>query len=285
MTRAGRLDHHIRVELPDVDGLIGIFRTHLRSDCAGADLREAALAARGHTGADVEKWVRMVRQAARKAGRMMTVKDLVHTVRGGRPGLPQDLRLCIAFHEAGHAISHLVLGTAMPKSLSIGSDGGFTESAPGRLQLPTRDYLEKLLMTALAGRAAEQLKFGEATTGAGGTSADCDLVRATSLALRIESAYGFGYTGLVTLAKEQVDDGHLLMNGSLRAATNETLKCAYEKSLALLQQNSRSLDALAEALFAAGYLDQSEIAAVIAANPLVPAAPAVGRETSFPCPD
>jgi cell division protease FtsH len=268
LIRAGRLDHHIKVELPDVAGLMGIFRTHLRSDCVDADLREAALAARGHTGADVEKWVRMARQVARKAGRNVTLKDLIHVVRGGEPDLPRDLRLCIAYHEAGHAISHLVLGTAMPRSLSVGGDGGFTESAPGRLQLPTRDHLERLLMTMLAGRAAEQLKFGEATTGAGGASADCDLVRATSLALRIESAYGYGQTGLVTLREGQVTDGHLLMNGPLRSATNDTLKRAYAKSLALLQQNSRSLDALAEALFAAGYLDQAEIAAVIAANPV-----------------
>ena len=285
LIRAGRLDHHIKVELPDIAGLMGIFRTHLRSDCAGADLREAALAARGHTGADVEKWVRMARQAARKAGRNMTLEDLVRMVRGGKPDLPRDLRLCIAYHEAGHAISHLVLGTAMPKSLSVGGDGGFAQSAPGRLQLPTRDYLERLLMTMLAGRAAEQLKFGEATTGAGGTSADCDLVRSTSLALRIESAYGYGQTGLVTLSEDQVTDSHLLMNGPLRSATNETLKRSYAKSLALLKQNDRSLDALAEALFAAGYLDQDEIAAIIAANPLVPAAPAHAREAASPCPD
>jgi cell division protease FtsH len=179
----------------------------------------------------------------------------------------------------------VALGTAMPKSLSVGGDGGFAESAPGRVQFPNREYLEKLLVTTLAGRAAEQLRFGEATTGAGGTSAGCDLVRGTSLALRIESAYGFGHTGLVTLSKDQIDDGHLLMNGPLRAATNETLKRAYERSLALLQQNSRTLDALAEALFAAGYLDQAEIAAVIAANPLVPAAPSVARAAGSPSPD
>jgi ATP-dependent Zn protease len=140
-------------------------------------------------------------------------------------------------------------------------------------------------MTMLAGRAAEQLKFGEATTGAGGTSADCDLVRSTSLALRIESAYGYGQTGLVTLSEDQVTDSHLLMNGPLRSATNETLKRSYDKSLTFLKQNDRSLDALAEALFVAGYLDQAEIAAVIAANPLVLAAPAHVREAAPPCPD
>ncbi|WGD50263.1 AAA family ATPase [Bradyrhizobium sp. CB1650] len=285
LTRAGRLDHHIRVELPDVAGLMGIFRTHLRSDCAGADLREAALAARGHSGADVEKWVRMARQAARKIGRHVTVEDVVAAVRGGEPDLPADLRLCIAYHEAGHAIAHLTLGTATPKSLSIGGDGGRAESRAGRPQLPTRDYLEKLLMTILAGRAAEQLKFGEATTGAGGTSAESDLVRATSLALRIETAYGYGHTGLVTLAEGQLGDGYLLMTDPLRSATNETLMRAYAKSLSILEQNSQALDALAKALFAGGYLDQSEIAAVIATHPLVPAIPDFARAMTTPPPD
>jgi cell division protease FtsH len=285
LVRSGRLDHHIRVELPDVAGLMGIFRTHLRADCTGADLREAAVAARGHTGADVEKWVRMARQAARKAGRDVSVNDLVKAVRGDEPDLPRDVRMCIAYHEAAHAISHAALGTAMPKSLSISGDGGLAESMSERIQLATRDHLEKFLVTTLAGRAAEQLKFGEPTAGAGGTSANCDLVRATSLALRIESSYGFGHTGLVTLSKGQIDDGHLLMNGPLRAATNETLRRAYDRSLALLRQNSRTLDALAEALFAAGYLDQAEIAAVVAANPLVPPAPAVACGVAPPAPD
>ena len=138
LTRAGRLDHHIRVELPDVAGMIGIFRTHLRSDCAGADLRVAARTYRGRRG----KWVRMARQAARKAGRDVTVEDVVGAVRGGEADLPDDLRLCIAYHEAGHAIAHLTLGMAMPKSLSIGGDGGRAESMAGRLRLPTRNYLE-----------------------------------------------------------------------------------------------------------------------------------------------
>jgi cell division protease FtsH len=143
----------------------------------------------------------MARQAARKARRVVTVENLVQVVRGDQPELPDDLRRCIAYHEAGHAIAHLTLGTAMPTSLSIGGDGGRAESRAGRLQLPTRDYLEKVLITMLAGRAAEQLKFGEATTGAGGTSAESDLVRATKLALRIESAYGYGHTDLMTLAE------------------------------------------------------------------------------------
>ena len=267
LIRSGRLDHHIEIGLPDMPGLLGIFRTHLGADCAGADLREVALAARGHTGADVEKWVRFARQAARKNGRDLTVKDLVDAVRGGEPDWPDDLRWRVAYHESGHAIAHLVLGTASPKSLSISDNGGFAESSLGNQQVPTRAYLESILVAMLAGRAAEQLKFTETTTGSGGPSDRSDLARATNLALRMETSYGFGCLGLVTLAEDQLNDGCLLMTEPLRSATNETLKRAYAKSLALLERNRRSLDALAQALFASGYLDRVEIDAIVAKCP------------------
>lgn len=291
LVRAGRLDHHIEIGLPDVPGLAGIFRTHLGSDCAGADLREAALAARGHTGADVEKWVRVAREAARKEKRGLTVKDLVEAVRGGEPDWPDDLRWRVAYHESGHAIAHLVLGIAMPKSLSIDGNGGYAETSAAKAQVPTRAYLEDMLATILAGRAAEQLQFSEATTGAGGSSDRSDLSRATKLALRIETSYGFGCLGLITLTEEQLNDNYLLMTEPLRTATAETLKRAHAKSLSLLERNRRSLDALAQALFAARYLDQDDIQTIIAKNPIeaAPAPPSGSLPASdappMPCDD
>jgi cell division protease FtsH len=74
--------------------------------------------------------------------------------------------------------------------------------------------------------------------------------------------------GLVTLAEDHLNDGYLLMTEPLRSATNETLKRAYAKTLALLERNRRSLDALAQALFASGYLDRGEIDAIVARHPL-----------------
>jgi len=268
LVRAGRLDHHIEIGLPDMPGLVGIFRAHLGSDCAGADLREPALAARGRTGADVEKWVRVARDAARKDKRAVTVKDLVDAVRDGEPDWPDDLRWRVAYHESGHAIAHMALGIGMPKSLSIDGNGGYAETAAAKPQVPTRAQLEDLLATILAGRGAEQLKFAETTTGSGGPSDRSDLARATNLALRMETSYGFGCLGLVTLAEDHLNDGYLLMTEPLRSATNETLKRAYAKTLALLERNRRSLDALAQALFASGYLDRGEIDAIIGRHPL-----------------
>jgi cell division protease FtsH len=267
LLRAGRLDHHIAIPLPDVPALVGIFRVHLGSDLVGANLLAAALAARGHSGADVERWVRVARRAARTAGRSLTLQDLLAAVRSGEPEWPADVRRRIACHEAGHAIVQLVLGVAEPTALSIGGSGGLAESDVGEMRAETRDHLEELMVVLLGGRAAEQLTFAEVTTGAGGSGDGSDLRRATRLAMRLETDFGFGSLGLVCLAGD-VGNRDLLMFDKLRAAATSSLDRAYATALDLLAKNRSALDALAAALFAAGYLDRAEIEAVLMRTPL-----------------
>ena len=266
LVRAGRLDRHIHIPLPDIPALIGIFRTHLVSDLEGADLRAAALAARGHTGADVERWVRDARRKARVANRVLTLQDLLDAVRDGEPEWPADVRRRVAHHEAGHAISLLALGIAEPKALSIGAGGGLAESDMGEIRAQTRPHLEKYLVALLAGRAAEQLVFGEATAGAGGGE-DSDLARATQLATRLETVYGLGSLGLICIPGDS-NSRDLLLLEDLRHTVSKTIDRAYTAALDLLGQNRRALDSLAAALFAAGYLDRAEIAAVLKKTPL-----------------
>ena len=268
LVRAGRLDHHIAIPLPDVPALVGIFRVHLGGDLAGADLRPAALTARGHTGADVERWVRVAQRAARTAGRPLTLQDLLEAVRGREAEWPADVRRRIACHEAGHAITQLALDIAEPTALSIGGTGGLTESDLGEMQADTREHLEKFLVALLGGRAAEQLSFAEVTAGAGGAEKGSDLSRATRLATRLETDFGFGSLGLVCLAGD-VGNRDLLMFDELRAAAASNLDRAYATALDVLSRNRRSLDALAAALFAAGYLDRAEIEAVLVQTPLL----------------
>jgi cell division protease FtsH len=265
LVRAGRLDHHI--PLPDVPALIGIFRVHLGADLAGADLRAAALAARGHTGADVERWVRVAQRTARIAGRPLTLQDLIEAVRGGKSEWPADVRRRIACHEAGHAIVQLALGIAQPTALSIGGAGGLAESDLGEMRADTRAHLEKFLVVLLGGRAAEQLTFAEVTAGAGGSEEGSDLSRATRLATRLETDFGFGSLGLICLAGD-VGNRDLLMFDKLRAAVGATIDRAYATALDLLAQNRSALEALAAALFAAGYLERAEIEAVLVQTPL-----------------
>jgi cell division protease FtsH len=267
LVRAGRLDHHIAIPLPDVPALVGIFRVHLGGDLAGADLRAAALAARGHTGADVERWVRVARRAARSAGRELTSQDLLDAVRGGQPEWPADVRRRVACHEAGHAIVLLDLGIAEPTALSIGGAGGLAESDPGEMRADTRAHLEKFLVALLGGRAAEQLSFGEATAGSGAGGEDSDLSRATRLATRLETEFGFGSIGLISL-EGGLSSRDLMMFDRLRAAVGATIDRAYAVALDVLAQNRPAHNALTDALFSAGYLDRSEIEAVLARTPL-----------------
>ena len=263
--RAGRLDRHIHIPLPDVPGLIGIFRTHLGSDLEGADLRAAALAARGHTGADVERWVRDARRKARIASHCLTLQDLMEAVRDGEPEWPADVRRRVAYHEAAHALAMVAVGIAEPKSLSIGGNGGLAESGPGEMRSLTRAHLEKYLIVLLAGRASEQLVFGEGTAGAGGTE-DSDLSRATKLATQLEVTYGLGSYGLVCISGETTRD--LLLFEHLRNAVNRSLEHAHAAALELLSTNRSTLDALADALFTGGYLDRDEIEAILTKAPL-----------------
>ena len=278
LVRAGRLDHHIAIPLPDVPALAGIFRTHLGADLAGADLRAAALAARGHTGADVERWVRVASRTARTAGRPLTLDDLLDAVRGGMPEWPADVRRRVACHEAGHAVTQLALGIAEPTALSIGGTGGLAESDLGEMQADTRAHLENFLVVILGGRAAEEITFGEVTAGAGGAE-DSDLARATRLAIRLETAFGFGSLGLVCLAGD-LGNRDLLMFEKLRAAVGTTIDRAYATALDTLRRNRHALDALAAALFSAGYLDRAEIAHVLAQTRL--RAQATADEPAYP---
>ena len=124
LVRPGRLDRRIDIPLPDLAGLTGIFRTHLRDELKDADIRPVALAARGGTGANVEFWVREARGRARRQGDDLTVELLLDAVYDGTPALPAPVRNAISFHESGHAIASLVLGIGAPIALSIDAGGG-----------------------------------------------------------------------------------------------------------------------------------------------------------------
>jgi ATP-dependent Zn protease len=154
-----------------------------------------------------------------------------------------------------------VFFTAEPVSLAIGVDGGVTESAIGALRATTRAHLERFLVALLGGRAAEQVAFGEVTAGSAG-SPQSDLARANRLALRLEAQYGFGDLGLISLSDEPTDED-LLRYDWLRHSVRATIDRAYAAAVEALERNRVVLDALALALFEAGYLDRDEIERVL----------------------
>ncbi len=271
LIRSGRLDRRLDIPLPDVPALVGIFRTHLGQDLKGADLRPAAVAARGKTGADVERFVRQARSHARRAGAALSLTHLIDAVRAGEPELPIELRRRLATHEAGHAVAMLASGDRDPVALLIGGDGGLAQSEVTELRAYTREHLDDHIVMLLAGRAAEELVFGNCTAGAGGSERS-DLGLATTLAIDLETTLGLGRSGLVRLPTDSARD--LILRPDLHDAVQATLDAAYARARDVLAANRPMLEALTEALFEAGYLDRAEIAAVVAAYPLAARAPA-----------
>ncbi len=194
LLRSGRLDKKIRIELPEPIALAGILRAHLGQDLEGVDLRPAAAAASGATGADAERWVRGARRRARKAGRAIALDDLIAEILDGKKEIPEDVRQRISCHESGHAIAALILGIGVPHSLAVNVTGGVSLVEPGAVRAQTATDIKRLMTYILAGRAAEELVCGDVCAGSGGSD-HSDLALATNLAVQMEAVYGLGAQG------------------------------------------------------------------------------------------
>jgi cell division protease FtsH len=271
--RAGRLDRVIRIPLPDAPALRTILRFHLREDLVDADFVPFAerLARQGATGADVEKLARGGRRRARHAGRPMTADDLAAEIGQSRTVSP-ELRHRQAVHEAGHAVVASLLSPGSLVRVSIrgsGDIGGWT-----RLQRDpeamTRDRVEIVLRTLLAGRAAEEVVLGMPSAGAGG-SPDSDLGRASWLAATAVLSCGLG-RGRGTLLWRPTPDDRLpdRLPDDVQAEVADMLADAYEAVLTVVRTHRRAVEALADRLIDAGELDGPETEAFLRGLGLAP---------------
>ncbi len=250
--RSGRLDRHFEIELPNLEALAGMLRLHLGTDGDGFDLAPIAALARGRTGADVEAMVRRARGIARRAGRPLVRDDLFLAATDGVPQLGAGLRMRCAVHEAGHAVALLSGGAQDTVTLSITSAGGLTEwvrdEPHGGM---TEPEIERFLLVALAGRAAEEVLLGDVSSG----SAD-DLAVATRCAAAMEGTWGFSSEfPLVSLAQGR--DVDLARMPWLLRPVRERLRQAYELACDLMRVERLALERLAEGLFRDGYLDDA----------------------------
>ena len=109
LMRPGRLDRHVRISLPDLDGRLGILRWHTSGALPDGDLREVAAATEGASGALLEQIVRQARRAARRGRRAMGIGDLLDQL-PERMAVPADTLWRTCVHEAGHAVVGLALG-------------------------------------------------------------------------------------------------------------------------------------------------------------------------------
>src|SRR5690606_9026736 len=201
LLRAGRFDRQVLVDRPDKAGRLQILRVHARKItlAPGLDLEQIAGLTTGFSGADLANLVNEAALAAtRRDGSEVTLADFTTAIERIVAGLEKKNRVLnaheravVAHHEMGHALVGLALpGSDVVHKVSIIPRGigalGYTIQRPTEDRyLMSRAELENKIAVLLGGRAAEQLIFGELSTGA----AD-DLAKATDIAHDMVTRYG-----------------------------------------------------------------------------------------------
>jgi cell division protease FtsH len=222
LRREGRFDRHVRVRLPDVKEREQLL-AHYGKDITTADDVDYAQLARLTMGLSPAAIAAAVNQAALLAARhgragvdMQDFMDAVETKHMGEVSgraLNQDERTRTATHEAGHALIATLLGTGKVEKVSVlprGDALGVTlVSDDDNRLLRTQIELENRIQMLLAGRCAEELIYGQASTGAGH-----DLQQASKIAYDMVARYGLGEQGrlfsLAALERHEVDSRHLV---------------------------------------------------------------------------
>ena len=291
LLRPGRFDRQIVVDAPDLDGRLAILKLHQRGKPVApeVELRQIAQETPGFSGADLENVMNEAALlAARRNGTQITQPDLQEAFekvvagpeRRSRRLNANDKRR-VAFHEVGHALVAAFSGHADGvQKISIVPRGhaalGYT------LQLPEDDrYLRSRtellgeIKGLLGGRAAEEVVFGEITTGA-----ENDLEHATALARQMVCVFGMGESvGLVHCAQKRpqfmpdaMDDGAWQRDCSEETAreidqeVKGILADAYVGAKQILNQHRDKLDAIANELLEKETLDAKAFKALLEAK-------------------
>lgn len=250
--RAGRMDLHVAVPLPDAKGIERLLRHHLDVDTFD-DLSPAVVAARGKTPADIAGSIRIARAAARANSVTLTIGHILAALpREAVPDSPLARR--VAIHEAGHAVIAHILGIGEIKELSLKDQGGeiliFRAAWEGTVQA-----FDDQIAYCLAGRAAEILMLGDASGGAGGNE-NSDLALATSFALQVERTMGLGLNGLLW---EPIGVLGRTMTEGERENVSQRLEAQSARAHVLLEPHRDTLDRIARALIDHVHLSGEEV--------------------------
>ncbi len=268
LLRPGRFDRRVIVEKPDLKGRIETLKVHAKNVKMDetVDFKELALATSGAVGADLANIINEAALAAVKAGReYVSQADLFESVEVVFAGKEKKDRILskkekeiVAYHETGHALCIALQKhtepvqkiTIIPRTM--GSLGYVMQVPEEEKYLNTQAEMEADIVTFLAGRAAEAIKFPSVTTGASN-----DIEQATNMARRMITMYGmsdeFGMVALESVQNRYLD-GRSVMNCSEETATKiddevrRIIKESYQKAYDLLKANESVLDALAKFL-------------------------------------
>jgi hypothetical protein len=250
MKRPGRLERHIELPAPTIDSLAGVIKHHIGAPASDDALREAAVACRGRSPAEVAQTCRDARRIARRQKRTATPQDVAEAARAGTPKRPDSVDAHVVRHEAAHALVAFVLG----EQLRFADADAAHVRVTFDLTVATRSDIERQIIISLSGRAADAL-WGEGETA----GARSDLETATSFAQGLVGRYGMDGT-LASLS-----DAAIAHMPEVRAAVDKVLSLCDKRARDLLGQHEADHAILSDALRRRRYLDGTEIAEIIEA--------------------
>ncbi|MCR5619380.1 MAG: ATP-dependent zinc metalloprotease FtsH [Lachnospiraceae bacterium] len=265
LLRPGRFDRRIIVDKPDLKGRVEILKVHAKDVKMdeSVDLDAIALATSGAVGSDLANMINEAAINAVKEGReYVCQKDLFNAVEQVLVGkekkdriMSTEERKIVSYHEVGHALITALQKNSEPVQKitivprTMGALGYVMQVPEEEKYLNSKEELENMIVSALGGRAAEEIVFGNVTTGAAN-----DIEKATSIAKNMITRFGmserFGLAGFATVESQYLE-GRTSLNCSdqTAAAIDEEvvnmLKKAYEKAKEMLKGDRELMDKLA----------------------------------------
>jgi cell division protease FtsH len=269
LTRPGRFDRRVPVELPDLKGREEILKVHAKKikTEANIDFGQIAKMASGASGAELANIVNEAALRAVRDGRtLVSQADLEESIEVVIAGyqkknaiLTEKEKMIVAYHEIGHALVAAKQTNSAPvQKITIiprtsGALGYTMQVEDGNHYLMSKEEIENKIATYTGGRAAEEVIFGSVTTGASN-----DIEQATKLARAMITRYGMS-EDFDMVAMENVTNQYLGGDTSL-ACSSETqtkideqvvtlVKKQHEKAVQILKENKNKLDELAKYLY------------------------------------
>ena len=289
LTRPGRFDRRVPVELPDLKGREDILKVHAKKiKCSSdVDFNKIARMAAGASGAELanivnEAALRAVRDG-RKFANQADFEESIEVVIAGYQKknaiLTDKEKLIVSYHEIGHAlVAAMQTHSAPVQKITIipRTSGalGYTMQVEeeGNHYLMSKEELENKIATLCGGRAAEEVEFGSVTTGASN-----DIVQATKLARAMITRYGmsdeFDMVAMETLNNQYLGgDTSLACSADTQSMIDkkvvELVRGQHQKALDILRENKRKMDELAEYLYFRETITGEEFMKILTRKPI-----------------
>jgi len=269
LTRPGRFDRRIPVELPDLPGRVAILKVHAKKVklAPDVDLERAARAAAGASGADLANLINEAAlRAVRHSRKTVTQEDLEESIDVIVAGYQKKDRVMsdkekkiVAYHEVGHAmVAALQTHSAPVHKITIiprtsGALGFTMQVEEEERYLMSKEDIENKIATLTGGRAAEELVFNSITTGAAN-----DIEQATKLARAMVTRFGmvpeFGMVAFDQQQNQYLGGGFTTncsseTQGKIDALTVQIVKDQYDKAFQSLKDNQGKLHEIAQVLY------------------------------------